>query len=86
MVGNVNFLNGFLDGDTNQDGVVDAVDTMSSFFIADDGVGGFNQDVASDTGGYDLTHVGAVRGGAVTNVQFDNWTVGTLRSDSFTVR
>ena len=86
LVGNVNFLNGFLDGDTNQDGVVDAVDTMSSFFIADDGVGGFNQDVASDTGGYDLTHVGAVRGGAVTNVQFDNWTVGTLRSDSFTVR
>jgi hypothetical protein len=72
LVGNVNFLNGFLDGDTNKDGVVDAADTMSVFVVEDDGVRGFNQDVASDTGAYDLTHVGAVRGGAVTNVQFDN--------------
>ncbi len=86
LVGNVSFLNGFLDGDTNQDGAIDAADTMSAFVVADDGAGGFNQDVASDTGGYDLTHIGAVRGGAVTNVQFDNWSVGTLRSDTFTVR
>ena len=78
--------NGFLDGDTNQDGAIDAADIMSAFVVADDGAGGFNQDVASDTGGYDLTHIDAVRGGAVTNVQFDNWSVGTLRSDTFTVR
>lgn len=54
--------------------------------MADDGLGGFNQDVASDTFGYDLTHIGAVRGGAPTNDQFDDWTVGTLRSGGFTVR
>ncbi|MCE2030056.1 hypothetical protein [Sessilibacter corallicola] len=86
LAGNANFLNGFLDGDTNRDGVVDADDTRSPFIIADDGMGGFNQDVAEDTGGYDLTHVGAVRGGAVSNTQFDNWTVGTNRSGQFTVR
>lgn len=80
------FLNGFLDGDTNFDGVVDAADTNSPFILLDDGPDGFNQDVASDTGGYDMTHVGAVRGGAVTNQQFDHWTVGTLRSEGFTVR
>ena len=79
-------LNGFLDGDTNFDGVVDAADTTSPFIVLDDGPGGFNQDVAADTGGYDLTHIGAVRGGAVSNVQFDNWTVGTRRSEGFTVR
>ncbi|MEO1034361.1 MAG: hypothetical protein AAFX44_02260, partial [Pseudomonadota bacterium] len=73
-------------GDTNGDGVVDAADTNSPFIIADDGIGGFNQDVAADTGGYDLTHVGAVRGGAVTNRQFDAWTVATGRSSGFTVR
>ena len=86
LVADATSLNGFLDGDTNLDGIVDAADTNSPFIIADDGVGGFNQDVAADTGGYDLTHNGAVRGGAITNVQFDNWTVGTLRSDPFTVR
>ncbi len=86
LVANPAFLNGFLDGDTNRDGVVDADDTRSPFIIADDGVGGFNQDVAGDTGGYDMTHVGAVRGGAVTNRQFDDWTVGTRRSEGFTVR
>lgn len=86
LVGDSTFLNGFLDGDTNRDGVVDTGDTNSPFIIADDGLGGFNQDVASDTGGYDMTHVGAVRGGAVSNVQFDNWTVSTGRSSGFTVR
>ena len=86
LVANAAFLNGFLDGDTNLDGTVDAGDTNSPFIIADDGPGGFNQDVAMDTGGYDLTHIGAVRGGAITNVQFDNWTVATLRSSGFTVR
>ena len=79
-------LNGFLDGDTNFDGVVDALDTRSPFILLDDGPGGFNQDVADDTGGYDLTHIGAVRGGAVSNIQFDNWTVATRRSEGFTVR
>ncbi|MEO0424828.1 MAG: hypothetical protein AAF184_21000 [Pseudomonadota bacterium] len=86
LVANPAFLNGFLDGDTNLDGIVDGADTNSPFIIADDGPGGFNQDVAGDTGGYDLTHVGSVRGGAVTNTQFDDWTVGTLRSGGFTVR
>ncbi len=86
LVADPAFLNGFLDGDTNFDGVVDADDTRSPFILFDDGVDGFNQDVADDTGGYDMTHVGAVRGGAVTNTQFDNWTVGTRRSEGFTVR
>ena len=85
-MGDSAFLNGFLDGDTNLDGVVDAIDTASPFIIADDGVGGFNQDVAEDTFGYDMTHVGSVRGGAVSNVQYDDWTVATRRSDGFTVR
>ena len=86
LVADANFLNGFLDGDTNLDGVVDTNDTNSPFIISDDGEGGFNQDVKDDTFGYDLTHVGAVRGGAVTNTQFDNWTVDTGPIDPFTVQ
>ena len=86
LVGDANFLNGFLDGDTNNDGVVDGADTASPFVISDDGEGGFNQDVAADTFGYDLTHIGAVRGGAETNTQFDNWTVDTGPFDPFTVQ
>ncbi|MEM9397574.1 MAG: hypothetical protein AAF991_08830, partial [Pseudomonadota bacterium] len=79
-------LNGFLDGDTNRDGRVDVEDTRSSFIVADDGLGGFNQDVAPDTGGYDMTHIGAVRGGSLSNRQFDSWTIATGRSSGFTVR
>ena len=86
LAGDASFLNGFLDGDTNNNGVVDAADTASPFVISDDGEGGFNQDVAADTFGYDLTHIGAVRGGAVTNTQFDNWTVDTGPFDPFTVQ
>lgn len=86
LLGDASFLNGFLDGDTNNDGTIDAADTSSPFIIADDGPDGFNQDVTATSGGYDMTHVGAVRGGAVTNVQFDNWTVSTGRSSGFTVR
>jgi len=86
LVADSTFLNAFLDGDTNQDGIVDSADTSSTFIISDDGEGGFNQDVADDTGGYDLTHIGAVRGGAVTNTQFDNWTVDTGPFDPFTVQ
>ena len=86
LLSNPGFLNGFLNGDTNQDGIVDAADASSPFIIGDDGPGGFNQDVAGDTFGYDLTHVGAVRGGAVTNTQFDGWTVATGPFDSFTVQ
>ena len=86
LVADPTFLNGFLNGDTNQDGVVDAADTSSPFIIGDDGEGGFNQDVADDAGGYDLTHIGAVRGGAVTNTQFDGWTVDTGPFDPFTVQ
>ena len=85
LLADVNALNGFLDGDTNNDGNVDAADNGSSFIISDMP---FNQDVASDTFGYDLTHNGSVRAGAIspTNVQFDNWTVSTTRSSGFTVR
>ena len=86
LLSNPGFLNGFLNGDTNQDGIVDTADASSPFIIGDDGPGGFNQDVAGDTFGYDLTHVGAVRGGAVTNTQFDGWTVATGPFDSFTVQ
>ncbi len=87
LLANPDFLNGFLDGDTNNNGMLESgVDTNSPFIIADDGPGGFNQDVAEDTFGYDMTHVGAVRGGSPTNIQFDNWTVDTLHSAAFTVR
>lgn len=79
-------LNGFLNGDTNNDGIVDVSDTNSPFIISDDGEGGFNQDVADNTGGFDLTHIGAVRGGAITNDQFDNWTVDNGPDDPFTVQ
>jgi len=85
LAGDSTALNAFLDGDTNNDRVVDAADTSSPFIIADDGVDGFNQDVASDTGGYDLTHIGAVRGGAITNDQFDGWTVATETDAGFVV-
>ncbi|MBX2859419.1 MAG: hypothetical protein KTR17_12220 [Cellvibrionaceae bacterium] len=86
LVSDASFLNAFLDGDTNNDGTVNEDDTSSPFIIADDGPEGFNQDVEEDTGGYDLTHIGAVRGGAVSNTQFDSWTVGTYRTAPFTVR
>ena len=87
LLANPDFLNGFLDGDTNNNGTLEnGVDNNSPFIIVDDGPGGFNQDVAEDTGGYDMTHVGAVRGGSPANTQFDNWTVDTLRSAPFTVR
>ncbi|PON13825.1 hypothetical protein C2W62_32295, partial [Candidatus Entotheonella serta] len=87
LLADANFLNGFLDGDTNNNGTLEnGVDNNSPFIIADDGPGGFNQDVGTDTFGYDMTHVGAVRGGSPANIQFDNWTVDTLRSAPFTVR
>lgn len=79
-------LNAFLEGDTNRDGSVDQDDTRSPFIITDDGAGNFNQDVTpGNTGGYDLTHIGAVRGGAVTNAQFDDWTVATGTGEGFVV-
>ncbi len=76
-------LNGFLDGDTNGDGVLDASDNGSPFIIEDTA---FNADVAGDTGGYDLTHVGAVRSGNPDNAaQFDGWTVATGVGEGFVV-
>jgi len=78
-----NALNAFLDGDTNTDGRVDSLDTLSPFFMNESA---FNADVASDTGGYDLTHIGAVRSGSPSQKQFDSWTVSTQRSGSFTVK
>ena len=77
-------LNGFLDGDTNNDGVLNADDNGSPFIIADNA---FNSDVAEDTGGYDLTHVGAVRSGNPDLAsQFDGWTVATGADDGFVVQ
>jgi len=87
LVGNPAFLHGFLNGDTNQSaGAPDFNDTMSPFIISDDSAGtGFNLDVANNTFGYDLTHIGAVRGGAITNNQFDGWTVATSFGEGFVV-
>lgn len=77
-------LNGFLDGDTNNDGVLDGADNGSPFIISDNA---FNADVAADTGGYDLTHVGAVRSGNPASAsQFDGWTVATGADDGFVVQ
>ncbi len=98
LVANSNFLNGFLDGNTNIQGadgsltpmvaannVVDASDTNSPFII--NGNNAFNLDVADDTGGYDMTHVGAVRSGNPANAsQFDGWTVATGDNDGFAVQ
>ena len=76
-------LNGFLDGDTNNDGVLNADDNGSPFIIADNA---FNSDVAGDTGGYDLTHIGAVRSGSAASAsQFDGWTVATGAGEGFVV-
>lgn len=87
LVANAAFLNGFLNGDTNLDGNVDVEDTRSSFFMTDDGEGGFNQDVATDTGGYDMTHIGAVRSGnPASAAQFDGWTIQTGDNDGFAVQ
>jgi len=84
-VGDSTFLHAFLDGDTNNDRVVNSDDIGSPFIISDQGPDGFNADVAADTGGYDLTHIGAVRGGAVSNAQFDGWTVATASDEGFVV-
>jgi len=83
LLGDPNFLNGFLDGDTNNDGTLDAADNGSPFIIADNA---FNADVAEDTFGYDLTHVGASRSGNPANgSQFDGWTVATGPGEGFLV-
>lgn len=83
LLADANALNGFLDGDTNNDGVLDAADNGSPFIIADNA---FNSDVAADTGGYDLTHVGASRSGNPDNAsQFDGWTVATGPGEGFLV-
>jgi len=39
LLGDPTFLNGFLNGDTNQDGVLDSADASSPFIIGDDGEG-----------------------------------------------
>ena len=76
-------LNGFLDGDTNNDGVLNGDDNGSPFIISDTA---FNQDVASDTFGYVMTHVGAVRSGNPSLAsQFDGWTVATGAGEGFVV-
>ena len=88
-------LNAFRNGDTNGDGNVDSTDLGATPFLGTSGpalvnpvgsITGFNDDVAADTGGYDLTHVGAVRSGADANAaQFNNWTVQTDAGEGFAV-
>ena len=83
LLADPNALNGFLDGDTNNDGVLDASDNGSPFIISDTP---FNADVADDTFGYDMTHVGASRSGNPANgSQFDGWTVATGPGEGFLV-
>ena len=95
LAADANALNGFNDGDTNGDGVVDASDIGASPFLGAPGpaltntfgdITNFNDDVAADTGGYDLTHVGAVRSGAdASAAQFNNWTIETESGEGFAV-
>ena len=94
LAADANALNGFMDGDTNGDGTVDSNDIGASPILGVAGpalvnpVGnntGFNHDVGS-TGGYDLTHIGAVRSGADANAgQFNDWTVATGEGEGFAV-
>jgi len=90
-------LNAFRDGDTNADGVVNSDDIGATPILGASGpalvnpvagtsITGFNDDVAADTGGYDLTHIGAVRSGADASAgQFNNWTVATDAGEGFAV-
>ena len=90
-----NALNGFRDGDTNGDGMVNTMDIGASPILGTLGpaldnsfgaITNFNHDVANDTGGYDLTHVGAVRSGAdASAMQFNNWTIETEAGEGFAV-
>ena len=90
-----NALNGFRDGDTDGNGIVNGSDIGASPILGVLGpaltntfgdITNFNQDVAADTGGYDLTHVGAVRSGADANAaQFNGWTVETEPGEGFAV-
>ncbi|CAA0098884.1 Uncharacterised protein [BD1-7 clade bacterium] len=79
-------LNGFNQGDTNNDGVTNTLDIGFAPFL--DSSDPFDQDVGDDTGGYDLTHVGGVRSGSRTsasNRQFDGWTIQTSAGQGFAV-
>ncbi len=88
-------LNAFRNGDTNGDGNVNADDIGANPFLGAAGPDltnpngtntGFNHDVAGDTGGYDLTHIGSVRSGAdASAAQFNNWTVQTGAGEGFAV-
>ena len=77
-------FNRFHGGDTDGSSVglfPTSSDNGAAFIISN--ANAFNLDVAVSTGGsggYDLTHIGAIRSGsaaATNNRQFDGWTVGT---------
>lgn len=95
LVADANALNGFRDGDTNGDGNVTADDVGATPFMGAVGpllensfgdITGFNHDVAADTNGYDLTHIGAVRSGSDANARaFNNWTVATGTGQGFAI-
>ncbi len=87
-------LSGFNDGDTNGDGIVDSTDVGATPLFGYSGaplinpigedIQGFNDDVAGDTNGYDLTHNGAVRSGSDASAfQWNSWTVSTGPQQGF---
>lgn len=86
LAADANSLNAFNDGDTNNDGNVNADDVGATPFLGVAGANDFNTDVAADTGGYDLTHIGAVRSGSdASSAQFNGWTVATGTGEGFAV-
>lgn len=86
-------LNGWSDGDTNGDGVVTGDDVGATPLFGEsgpaltntfEGISGFNDDVAGDTNGYDLTHNGAVRSSSDESAfQWNGWTVSTGPQQGF---
>ncbi len=77
-------LNRFRGGDTNNNGTLEAADNGATPFLGNT-ANPFFADVASDTGGYDLTHIGASRSGSdASAAQFNGWTVQTGTGEGFT--
>ena len=85
--GNTTIEKGSITVDGTSLTVVDATDNGFAVFLNGTGMA-FNNDVAEDTGGYDLTHIGSVRTGsrtAANNRQFDGWTIQTGAGQGFAV-
>ena len=76
-------LNRFRGGDTNGSGTLETADNGATPFLGNT-TNPFFADVAGDTGGYDLTHIGASRSGSdASAAQFNNWTVQTGIGEGF---